>query len=194
MCIICISPSGTRQPSQALIRTMFARNPDGAGFMVARNQRVEIHKGFMNCPDFIKTIRAQRFTAADAVVYHFRISTQGGIRPELTHPYPLTDSLDACTTLDLLCDVGVAHNGVIPLTSNPFDKHYNDTTRFIARYLSRLIRTPDDAHDAATLEMLSLLTGASRWALLTPDGRVSTAGRFQTYNGLLFSNGSYIGG
>ena len=48
MCIICVSPARTRQPSVSQIKNMFARNPHGAGYMFARNGLVHIHKGFMD--------------------------------------------------------------------------------------------------------------------------------------------------
>ena len=85
MCIICVSRSGVRQPGEAAIRAMFLNNPHGAGYMVARGGRVEIHKGFMNLGDYLRAIRAECFTLQDSVVYHFRISTQAGVGPEMTH-------------------------------------------------------------------------------------------------------------
>ena len=53
MCIICVSPARTRQPSISQIKTMFKNNPHGAGYMFARDGRVQIHKGFMDLEDFI---------------------------------------------------------------------------------------------------------------------------------------------
>ena len=35
MCIICVSKSGVRQPSDITLRAMFRRNPHGAGYMYA---------------------------------------------------------------------------------------------------------------------------------------------------------------
>lgn len=93
MCVICASPKGTRQPSISEIKRMFCRNPHGAGYMVAREGRVEIHKGFMNLGDFLAALKSEHFTAADSVVYHFRISTQAGVNPEMTHPFPLSNCL-----------------------------------------------------------------------------------------------------
>ena len=43
MCIICVSKSGICQPDESTIRTMFHRNPHGAGYMFARGGRVIIH-------------------------------------------------------------------------------------------------------------------------------------------------------
>ena len=91
MCIICVSKSGVRQPGGTTIRAMFLRNPHGAGYMVARGGRVQIHKGFMDLGDYLRAIRTEHFTASDSVVYHFRISTQAGVNPEMTHPFPLSN-------------------------------------------------------------------------------------------------------
>ena len=57
MCIICVSPARTRQPSISQIRTMFRNNPHGAGYMFARDDRVQIHKGFMDVDSFLDAIR-----------------------------------------------------------------------------------------------------------------------------------------
>ena len=42
MCIICVSPKRVRQPNVTTIRRMFQNNPDGAGYMVARDGKVII--------------------------------------------------------------------------------------------------------------------------------------------------------
>ena len=97
---------------------MFRNNPHGAGFMVARNGKVEISKGYMNIENFVSAIRLQHFTAKDSVVYHFRISTQADVTPEMTHPFPLTNQLEYMKALDVSCDCGVAHNGIIYLTTD----------------------------------------------------------------------------
>ncbi len=190
MCIICVSPKGVPQPSTEQIKAMFARNPHGAGYMVARDGKVEIHKGFMNLHELTRQLTAEHFTQDDAVVYHFRISTQAGVTPEMTHPFPLTDKLKTCTKLDVACPCGVAHNGIIRLTSNPREKAYSDTAHFITRYMTRLIRKPDDLRDPTILDMIYLLT-YSRFAILDASGYVATVGDFIHRDGLLFSNGTF---
>lgn len=190
MCIICVSPKGTHQPSLEQIKAMFARNPHGAGYMVARDGKVEIHKGFMTLNDLTRQLATECFTQDDAVVYHFRISTQAGITPSMTHPFPLTDNLKTCTQLDITCSCGVAHNGIIQLTSNPREKTYSDTAHFITRYMTRLIRKPDDLKDQSILDMIYLLT-YSRFAILDASGYVATVGDFIHRDGLLFSNSTF---
>lgn len=192
MCIICSSPAGIDQPTTAQLRRMFETNPHGAGYMVARSGHVEISKGYMDIESFLKAIQSEGFTKNDPVVYHFRISTQAGVTPEMTHPFPLSRRLSDMTELDITsCSVGVAHNGIIPITSDRNDHSYSDTARFITRYLVKLIRGPEDLRSHAVMEMISELTH-SRLAILDKTGYIAYVGRWITEeNGLRFSNASY---
>ena len=191
MCIICVSPRKVRQPSLATIRTMFQRNPHGAGYMVARDGVVRISKGYMDVDSFIAAIRAERFTAKDAVVYHFRISTQAGVNPEMTHPFPLSNRLAHMKALDVDCECGVAHNGIIRLTSDPDNKEYSDTALFITKFLSRIVRRPEDLKDENVLALIHSLAG-SKLAIMDASGYIATVGHFINERGLLFSNDSYL--
>ena len=190
MCIICVSKPGVRQPDENTIRTMFYRNPHGAGYMFARDGRVEIRKGFMRLDEYLRAIREERFTAADSVVYHFRISTQAGVNPEMTHPFPLSNQPARLRKLDLRCRVGVAHNGVIQLTSDPDNERYSDTAIFIAGYLSQILRTRADLHDRRKLNTIYQLA-QSKFAIMDGGGYIATVGKFIDERGLLFSNASY---
>ena len=190
MCIICVSNKGTQQPTTTQIKTMFRNNPHGAGYMVARNGHVEIHKGFMDLDDFLRQLESEQFTEDDVVVYHFRISTQARVTPEMTHPFPLTSDISRCEKLDLLCPCGVAHNGIIHMTSG-LSKRYSDTALFIASYMHKVVRKPSDLYDEAVLEILEKLIG-SKMAIMDKSGYVATVGNFITEdNGLMFSNSTY---
>ena len=187
MCVICASPAGVRQPSIYEIKRMFFRNPDGAGYMVARNGRVEIHKGFMTLGDFLAALKSEHFTAEDSVVYHFRISTQAGINPAMTHPFPLSNQPALMKALDVICGCGVAHNGVIRLTSDPNEHEYSDTALFITEYLSGYIREPADLKRKQLLNAIGLLI-QSKMVLLDGSGYIATIGEFFNDRGLLYSN------
>ena len=191
MCIICVSKSGVRQPGETTIRAMFLRNPHGAGYMVARGGRVQIHKGFMDLDDYLRAIRTEHFTANDSVVYHFRISTQAGVNPEMTHPFPLSNQPWHMCRLDLRCRIGVAHNGIIRLTSDPDNDQYSDTAIFITQYLSRLIRSRADLRDQHLLDEIFQIA-QSKFAIMDGSGYVATVGEFVNDRGLLFSNASYL--
>lgn len=191
MCIICVSPKGAPQPSTDQILTMFQRNPHGAGYMLARRGRVEVHKGFMDVRDLLRQLQSEQLTPDDTAVYHFRIATCGGTSPAMTHPFPLTDDLETCCKLDLYCPCAVAHNGIIHATTDPTDQRYSDTAKFITRYLSRLIRNPADLQDPELLSLVYRLTDYSRLALLDASGYVATVGDFVRQDGLLFSNNTF---
>ena len=191
MCIIAVSKIGVRQPSLAQLRNMFNHNPHGAGYMVARNGYAEIHKGFLNWEDFQRAVKAEHFTAKDAVVYHFRISTQAGVKPEMTHPFPLTSVPASCEKLDIKAPIGIAHNGVIRMTSDYRETRFSDTAIFITRYMSKLIRRKSDITDPEIMTMIDHLTN-SKWAIMNGEtGEITTIGNFINNHGLLFSNYSY---
>ena len=190
MCIICVSPKRVRQPNVTTIRRMFQNNPDGAGYMVARDGKVTISKGFMDVDEYIEAIRAEHFTAKDPVVYHFRISTQAGVNPEMTHPFPLSNRIEHMKVLDVECSCGVAHNGIIRLTTDPTNREYSDTALFIANYLSLIIREPGDLKDERVLKLIHRLAG-SKLAIMDADGYIATVGEYINQKGLLFSNASF---
>lgn len=186
MCVICISPKGQRQPTRHEIQLMWNANTHGAGYMVAREDCVEIHKGFMVFDDFIREIKSQNFTDEDVVVYHFRISTQGGVNPEMTQPFPYSNQAKDMKILDCTCSLGIAHNGIIPLTSTR-GATYSDTALFILDYMPTFIRDDADLDNEKTLELIEEVIH-SKMVFLTPGGNFYTIGNFTTQDGLLFSN------
>lgn len=190
MCIICASPANAKQPTIKTIRAMFQNNRHGAGYMYARDGKVYIHKGYMNIEEYLAAIRAENFTAEDSVVYHFRISTQAGVNPEMTHPFPLSNRLPDMRALDLECQCGIAHNGIIRLTTDPTNTRYSDTALFITRYLAEIIRRPSDLHNQDVLDFVYRLAG-SKFAILDSSGHIATVGEFIDEDGILYSNYSY---
>lgn len=192
MCIICVSRQGIEQPSEKIIRAMFKANPHGAGYMHVRNGHVVIHKGFMGCDEFVDQIQRENFTADDVVVYHFRISTQAGVNPEMTHPFPLSSETAHLKALDVECACGIAHNGIIHMTSTAGKTDMSDTALFIQKYVPHILRTPEDLHNPDVLQILKELIGFSKLAILDGSGYVATVGYFiEEANGLLYSNTSY---
>ena len=159
--------------------------------MFAREGRVHIHKGFMDIDSFLSAVKAEHFTAKDSVVYHFRISTQAGVNPEMTHPFPLSNRLPNMKALDVECPCGVAHNGIIRLTSDPSQREYSDTALFITRYMAQMVHGLDDLKDAQLLNRIERLAG-SKLAIMDGSGYIATIGHFINERGLLFSNSSYM--
>lgn len=191
MCVICVSKVGVKQPTIKQLRNMFESNPHGAGYMYCKDGRVVIQKGFMTFDDLIQQLRLERFGVDDAVVYHFRISTQAN-RKEMTHPFPLTSNLENTKLLNVSCKCGIAHNGIIQMTTDRSNTEYNDTALFITKYMKKLLHSSNDLKDTAILDMIKELTH-SKWAIMDGSGYIAVVGDFIVEeNGLLFSNHSYI--
>lgn len=191
MCVIAVSKKGIRQPSEKELFSMWETNPHGAGYMTIRNGKVEIHKGFLEWEDFIRSVRSEKFTINDPVVYHFRIATQGGINPEMTHPFPLTSNLKYLKGLDLICDIGIAHNGIISLTTTKHDNDFSDTALFIAKYMTWLIRSPSDMQIKSIQTMIYELA-YSKFAMMDFNGNIVTIGKFYDHDGILLSNENHL--
>lgn len=192
MCVIAISNKGNRQPEKNELLAMWNHNPDGAGYMYAKNGRVIIHKGFTTFADFYRSVNAERFTKATPVIYHFRISTQAGRTPFMTHPFPVTSELQACEYLDCTADIAVAHNGIIPITTDRNETRYSDTALFVSKYLSVLVRSADDLKNQHVKDIIQQFGGFSRFAFMDSTGNITTIGDFTEHNGILLSNENHL--
>ena len=192
MCVIAVSKKGIKQPSDKDLKKMWEHNSHGSGYMTVRNGRVEIHKGFLYWDDFIRSVHEERFTEADPVVYHFRISTQGGVNEGMTHPFPLTRKLKLMKALDVICDIGVAHNGIIPMTTSKNETEYSDTALFVAKYLPFIIRSADDLQIPQIRSVIDELGSYSKFAFMDYKGNIFTIGRFYDHKGILLSNENHL--
>lgn len=208
MCIAVYKPMGTDFPVKRVLKRCFYKNPDGAGFMVADGSKVEIHKGYMGFRSFWKALREARALYGDdkAYVMHFRISTQGGVRQDGCHPFPLSRFMYDLRELDTTADIGVAHNGIINLCadwSSTYSSYYtksysarkqidySDTMEFITEYLSLIIKDRDYYKDKDTLDLIEKLCG-SRLAILDGAGHCELIGSgWEECDGVWYSNGSY---
>ena len=195
MCVIAYKPQGVAFPKSEVLKTCFANNPDGAGFMVACNGQVHIEKGFMDYDSFEFALNEYRRVCGDncAYVMHFRISTQGGVNKECTHPFPLSRDMSELRKLQVSADIGIAHNGIISLTSKGYNKKidYSDTMEFITKYLSLIIHDKLWATDD-NIELITRLCG-SKLAILNSDGTCELLGDGWVKDGdMWYSNTSYI--
>ena len=195
MCVIAYKKEGAAYPEDKVLETCFTNNPDGAGFMIAARGTVNIVKGLMTFEDFLSALAKARKQYGDsaACVMHFRISTQAGNKPSVTHPYPLSGHMKDLRKLVTRCEVGVAHNGIISATSDLSDTH-NDSMLFIQRYLSRLLagHELDWYKDPWFLEMITMLTSGSRLAILDKTGACTLTGTGWVAGGdIMYSNSSY---
>ena len=197
MCIIAYKSAEAKFPSKKTLRTCFNNNPDGAGFMYNASGVVHIKKGFMSFQQFWKALRAVREEVGDNTSYvmHFRISTQAGMREDCTHPFPLSRHMKDMRLLDTTTSIGVAHNGIISLTSESgWSKTitYSDTMKFITDYLSLIIMGKSWYRDKDKKQLVENLIDNSRLAVLDSTGHCEMLGLgWVENNGVWYSNSSY---
>jgi hypothetical protein len=192
MCIICIKNHGAKMPDDDTIRSMFAHNPHGAGFMYARNGRVEIRKGFMTLDAFMDALHnTLRIIGEDAaLVMHFRITTAGGTCPENTHPFPLSANIADMKRTSTHADMGVAHNGIIRL--QPRSADISDTQEYIASVLAPIAKlNPQFWKTQSTLDGIRDTINGSRLAIMLGDGTVVRIGTWVQDGDLFYSNDSF---
>lgn len=189
MCVIVYKPKDKKFPDYEELKSCWERNKDGAGYMFPYHNSVVIRKGFMKFADFIISLCEDvKMTGSDIpYVMHFRITTQGGVKPELTHPYPLSQNMDDLKLLNSKARIGVAHNGVISLTKSYTATDHNDTMEFVTDYLSLLIKRTDYWHNKDLLKVITKLCG-SKLCLLDYKGHVEMIGSFEQDGDCYFSN------
>jgi hypothetical protein len=178
-------------PTEAELYNMWTRNSNGAGVMYAVDGIVHIEKGFMTWKDFSDRLTelAESYDLKELpVVLHFRITTHGGTKPENCHPFPITDSIGMLKKLKLTTKVGVAHNGIIPVTPR---NGISDTMEYIAGQLAPLSRVVPEFYKSKDLMQMILHATGSKLAFLDGDGTIYTVGEFVEHNGVYYSNTSY---
>ncbi len=191
MCIIVVKPTGQALPSWDILENCFLNNPDGAGFMYSTSGEVQIEKGFTTFKKLKKAIEALKIDTTDtSMVFHFRIGTSGGNTPENTHPFPVTENISAMRKLKMHTNLGVAHNGVIDVL--PRKKDISDTMEYIASQLAPLYQLQRDFYKMKAGKKLIYNATMSKLAFLDSAGKIETIGKFETVDGILYSNTSYL--
>ena len=189
MCIIAIKNAGVEMPSEAIIKNMFQRNPDGAGIMWVDKdiKKVRIEKGIMTVKSFLE--KSKRFQKDDTVIMHFRIGTSGGNIKANTHPFPISENFEDLKKLKACEDIAVVHNGIIDIVRSR--KDVSDTMEFIANRLAYVrAAMPDFYHDENILKWIENEI-SSKMAILTGEGEIIKIGNFIEKDGMVYSNDSY---
>lgn len=190
MCIIVYKPANEKFPSWNTLKNCFNNNPDGAGFMFADEFGVHIYKGFMDWASFKSALKPHKNKGFKyPFVVHFRITTHGGTSQEMTQPFPLTSDEQTLRRLHSNCKVGVAHNGIISMTSHA--KKMSDTALFIKDYLTLLIKDPKWYIEQRISLMIDEMIG-SKMCILSSDGHVELIGKgWEEHDHIYYSNSTY---
>ena len=193
MCLIIIKPPNMDFPEEPLLKYSFLLNPDGVGFAYDYNSQVYITKGYMTFATFIKDYNQIINDTPDlknhTMIIHFRRASRGKVKPELTHPFPITQDMEILTQTSLATDFAVFHNGTIKMLDKDVKKSKglkSDTLLFVQNYLSKIATNQGWFSNISNKQLIELLVGDSRIAILSPQGYL-TIGQFHKHNGLLFS-------
>lgn len=192
MCIIAYKPANKAFPDWNVLENCFTNNGDGAGFMYSYENNVVIRKGFETFKAFKTALLHAREITGDNVPYvmHFRIATQG-YKKTFTHPFPLSGNMKNLEKLKYNCNIGVAHNGIISMTSDG-SLNYSDTMKYITDYLSLIIRNYSWYKDDRTKTLIARMIGNSRLAVLDKNNHCELIGAgWIEENGIFYSNNSY---
>lgn len=175
MCIIAVKPAAARLSAENLFN-MWMNNPHGAGFMFARDGKLEVVKGLMTFSEFVA---AYEKVQDEKLVIHFRWRTHGPTTKRLTHPFLVREN------------TGMVHNGVIPKL--PAKRKESDTSIF-AKMLQKRDHDPmASLSDYQTRIALMIEIGLSKLVFMNGQGDVRIVngkmGHFE--DGVWYSNHSY---
>jgi hypothetical protein len=175
MCVIAICDK--RRLTKEEAAAMWRANDHGAGVAWASKGLVKFRKGFMAYKDFAKFYFGAALPFPHIV--HFRISTAGGVVPELTHPFPCSKN----------AETALHYSGK---TSALFQ---NGCLRDWAVYVTTIAKASDQpllgpVSDARVLALIkyyvpSILPSIApgKLAILSADGKVETLGAFDNLKG-----------
>lgn len=189
MCIVVYKPKDVDLPDYDILKRCFDKNSDGAGYMFVKDNKVHIRKGYSDFNLFYEHLTRDYMTQNGPFVMHFRISTHGGTKPENTHPFPVSKDVLDLTALDCSTDIGVAHNGVLNISSK-LAGQYSDTQMFITNYLALLIKHNPKYYKDEDIKALinSMIGDTNKLAILSNDGHCELFGSFNEHDGCYYSN------
>ena len=192
MCIIAIKKQGVKMPCEEVLETMFKNNPDGAGFMYTADDRVVIHKGFMNYQSFrtaLKKLEVSYNLTELPLIMHFRIATSGQVDAGTCHPFPIASKRKILRKSYMETDIGVVHNGIIPIDA---PENMSDTMQYIAKKLSLYQKIHNNFYIHKTWQKRIEKEIHSKMAFLNSKGDIYTIGDFiKEPDGMIYSNYSF---
>lgn len=177
MCIIIYKPRGIPLPTENILENCKLNNPDGIGFMY-RNEKDEviISKGFASVQKLLQNLRGlDEFP----ICIHFRWATHGAVIGGNCHPFPISRSVSDMQRHQNVCNMGLAHNGIIP--DFPVSTKISDTMQFILS-----LPNLED-------EIVEKLIGTDgKFVLMTGDANYIFGKFIEFGDGCFYSNDGYL--
>lgn len=178
MCIIFHKPKNIILPNEVL-ENCWKSNPHGAGFMVAKDNKLIVNKGFFSLEEFINAYDVYK---TENIVAHFRWATHGNKDTNNCHPFVVNENL------------AFAHNGVIHGIHKTGSVN-SDTWHFNEEIIKPLVNEFPNAWKHKTLKFLlqEKIGKTNKLVFLSADGSVSIYNeeRGEKAYGCWFSNVDY---
>lgn len=176
MCIAIYKPKDMII-AKANLAQCFKSNPDGAGFLVSKNKRLIMKKGFFTFDEFYE---AYEKYADEQALIHFRIRTHGNLSKDNCHPFMINSGL------------GFIHNGVISgfgVGDVSDTSHFNNSIfkPLVDKYGNQVIFEP------AIQNLVEDRIGYSKLAFLDRHGNHKIFNEIKGVwdDGIWYSNSSY---
>lgn len=178
MCIAIYKKAGTQLLPETL-QTSWNSNPDGAGFMYAEKNKLNIVKGLMTFTEFLDAYEPHK---EKECVLHFRIRTHGEANAENTHPFLISKTL------------GLVHNGIISKLDLTKDTTKSDTWHFTQQHLTKFYQdNPKFFLNSSYKQIIEEFIGWSKLIFMDNKGNIEIynekAGSWNS--GCWFSNSSW---
>lgn len=175
MCILVIKPSGIQMPKKEILENCFYNNEDGAGFAYADGRKLFLSKGHMTFDKFYEALESRGDLTKYPVMLHFRIATHGTVRAENTHPFNVIDGVVA------------AHNGILSI--KPVGDMTDSETFF--KYICAPVIKHTGIKSKELESVVTHIIETSKVAFLDDKGALAMFGKFETENGVYYSNTTY---
>lgn len=199
MCIIVVKRRGVPLPSEAILKNCWDSNPDGAGYMYAKEGKVVIEKGFMKFKKLLESLDAlPKSVLEESMILHFRIGTHGAVSKECTHPFPVCDSYETMRQTSSTCEIGMAHNGVISWAASHEDvkkaELVSDSMWFANNVASKYMEMLEFDKTYNIHPMMNEAIGTNKFAFMKGDGYIWVLGNWGVVGDkedLWYSNNSH---
>lgn len=177
MCVIIYVPKESSISNEELLEA-WTTNPDGAGFAIQKDGKVEFSRGYMNFPDFEQAVTP--LIGNYNLLLHFRISTSKAVNKVQTHPYKKGNVTltEGTTEKPVIC-----MNGIV--SKQTTYKDCNDTMSYIIDHEEAFANINQDI-----INIIESATGA-KWAVMTPE-QVFLSSLFEEENGRFYSNKNHL--
>lgn len=194
MCVIVAKNIGCDLPKKEILQNCYINNPDGAGIMYTKNNKVVIDKGYMTFKSLwkrLEKLKAEIDIKNTPIVLHFRIGTSGAYDKSNTHPFELTNQDNRLLKVKNNVNIGIAHNGIITAYEDRKNATLNDTQLFIKKFLFPLYKLNKKFYENKEIQEIIKTVTSSKFAFLTSENKLILIGDFIEDDGIYYSNYTY---